>query len=62
MAKKLYTAIVFMADGSATRKYRNISSINTFYAFCKSINAAYFNMYDKDSKNFVERVYIKKGV
>jgi HD superfamily phosphohydrolase YqeK len=63
MAKKLYTAIVFMADPvENTRKYRNISNINSFYNFCVKINAAYFNTYDKSTKLFVERIYIKKGV
>ena len=62
MAKKLYTAIVFMADPNDTpRKYRNISNINSFYNFCVKIGAAYFNTYDKSTKIFVERIYIKKG-
>ena len=62
MAKKLYTAIVFMADPLDTpRKYRNISNINSFYNFCIKINAVYFNTYDKSTKLFVERIYIKKG-
>lgn len=62
MPKKLYTAIVFMADPEQTpRKYRNISNINSFYNFCVKINAAYFNTYDKFTKLFVERIYIKKG-
>lgn len=63
MAKKLYTAIVFMADQTQSpRKYRNISNINSFYNFCVKIGAAYFNTYDKSTKLFVERIYIKKGV
>lgn len=62
MAKKLYTAIVFMPDGQNTRKYRNISNLNSFYSFCKIVGAAYYNLYDKSSKLFVGRVYIKKGV
>jgi len=61
MAKKLFTAIVFMNDGTPIRKYRNISNINSFYNFCVSINAAYFNLYDKSTKLFVYRMYIKKG-
>jgi len=62
MAKKLFTAIVFMSNIEAPiRKYRNISNINSFYNFCVTINADYFNVYDKDTKLFVERIYIKKG-
>lgn len=61
MAKKLYSAIVFMQDPLApVRKYRNIANINSFYNYCTTINAAYFNLYDKTTKLFVERKYIKK--
>lgn len=62
MAKPLYTCIVFMQDGSSPRKYRNISNKNNFFNFCITIKANYFNVYDKVSKQYVERVYIKKGV
>ena len=62
MAKDLKTAIVFFKPGTKRpRKYRNISNINSFYNFCIKINAAYFNTYDKSTKLFVERIYIKKG-
>jgi hypothetical protein len=61
MSKKLFTAIVFMNDGTPIRKYRNILNINSFYNFCVSINATYFNLYDKSTKLFVYRIDIKKG-
>jgi hypothetical protein len=61
MSKKYYTAIVFMNDNTPVRKYRNISNISSFYIFCVSINAAYFNLYDKSTKLFVYRIDIKKG-
>jgi hypothetical protein len=62
MAKKLFSAIVFMNNIKAPiRKYRNISNINSFYNFCASINADYFNIYDKTTRLFVERIYIKKA-
>jgi len=62
MAKKLFTAIVFMQDANdQPRKYRNISNLNTFRLFAESINANYYNLYDKATKFFVERIYIKKG-
>jgi len=61
MSKKLFTAIVFMNSPQPPRKYHNISNINNFYVFCLSINAAYFNLYDKSTKLFVYRIYIKKG-
>lgn len=61
MAKRLYTAIVFMNSPQPIRKYRNIANLNSFRLFAQSINAAYYNLYDKSTKLFVERIYIKKG-
>lgn len=61
MPLPLYTAIVFMNNGLRPRKYRNITHINKFEQFCVTINANYFNLYEKTTKNFVERIYIKKG-
>jgi hypothetical protein len=61
MAKMLYTAIVFMADKSPVRKYRNITNIVNFTNFARSIDAEYYNLYEKVSKTYIERIYIKKG-
>lgn len=61
MAKTLYSAIVFMADNTPVRKYRNIGNINNFINFARSINADYFNLYEKATRKFYERIYIKKG-
>jgi hypothetical protein len=61
MAKMLYTAIVFMVDKSPVRKYRNITNIVNFTNFARSIDAEYFNLYEKVSKTYIERIYIKKG-
>jgi hypothetical protein len=62
MAKKLFTAIVFMQDNiEQPRKYRNIANLNSFRLFAQSIGASYYNLYDKSTKLFVERIYIKKG-
>ena len=60
MAKTLYTAIVFFENQSMPRKYRNISNLTTFTNFCKMINASYFNLYYKETKQYAERVYIKE--
>lgn len=57
----LYTAVVFMADKTPVRKYRNISNIVNFTNFARSINADYFNLYEKVSRKYQERIYIKKG-
>ena len=63
MAKNLYSAIVFWKDNiQPIRKYRNISNINNFINFARSLDAEYFNLYDKTTKLYVERIYIKKGV
>ena len=62
MSKKLYTAIVFMAGTVPPRKYRNINNIPNFVKFCQSFDSEYVNLYDKATKTFVERIYIKKGV
>lgn len=61
MAKTLYSAIVFMADNTPVRKYRNFSNINNFINFARSINADYINIYEKATRKFKERIYIKKG-
>jgi len=60
MAKKLFTAIVFFKDNQPVRKYRNISNINSFYNFCAGLGAEYFNLYEKTTRLFAERIYIKK--
>jgi hypothetical protein len=62
MPLKLFTAIVFMQDiNEQPKKYRNISNLNSFRLFAEKINANYYNLYDKTTKLFVERIYIKKG-
>jgi hypothetical protein len=62
MAKNLYSAIVFWKDNvQPIRKYRNISNINNFINFARSLNAEYFNLYEKTTRLYVERIYIKKG-
>jgi len=60
MAKTLYTAIVFFEDKAMPRKYRNISNINSFITFCKKINANYFNLYYKETKQYAERIYLNE--
>jgi len=62
MAKNIYNAIVFWKDKAVpVRKYRNISNISSFTNFVISIKGDYFNLYDKKTKLYVERIYIKKG-
>jgi hypothetical protein len=61
ISKKYYTAIVFMLDGSPARKYHNLN-VDDSYFFLVRIGAEYVNLYDKNTKSFVERIYIKKGV
>lgn len=61
MAKKYYTAIVFMLDHSQPRKYHNID-IDASFSFFLRIGAEYVNLYDKTTKLFVKRIDIKKGM
>ena len=62
MAKNLYSAIVFFKDNiQPIRKYRNISNINNFINFARSLDAEYFNLYEKTTRLYIERIYIKKG-
>ena len=39
----------------------NISNVMNFIKFADSIKADYINLYDKPTKIFVQRIYIKKG-
>lgn len=57
MGKPLFTAIVFFADGQNTRKYRNISNLDTFRRFMGQIGASYCNLYNKENKLFFKRLY-----
>jgi len=61
MAQKLYTGIIFFQDAQTPRKYRNISNINSFINFARSIDADYINLYEKTTRKYKERIYIKKG-
>ena len=62
MGNTYYNAIVFMQDTSQkVRKYRNIKNLNSFKNFCELQQASYFNLYRKDNKKFVERVYLKNN-
>ena len=58
MAKPLYTAIVFFADGQNVRKYRNISNLNSFMRFLESIGASYCNLYHKENNLYFKRLYV----
>jgi hypothetical protein len=60
MAKILYTAIVFMANKTPARKYHNIFNINNFTNFARSIDADYYNLYEKSTKKFYMRIYVNK--
>ena len=57
MTKILYSAIVFMDNNLAVRKYRNINNIDNFTKFCEKIGALYYNLYEKESKKFIKRIY-----
>jgi hypothetical protein len=54
------TAIVFFpyTEKRHPRKYHNIS--HTFDAFCESIGAHHYNLYDAKTKKFIKREYVGK--
>jgi hypothetical protein len=58
-----FNAIVFFKKelNKTPFKYRNIKDKENFKRFCenKIENCDYFNLYDKQTKQFVERIYIK---
>jgi hypothetical protein len=59
-----YTAIVFFHPEQNKRpfKYRNINREDNFKDFCKTNvkleGALYFNLYSKETKEFIKRVWI----
>lgn len=62
MNNKYYTAIVFFSPFTKKLpfKYRNIRDENNFVNFCKRKlpGSIYFNLYDKNTKYFVKRIWI----
>jgi len=56
----LFTCIIFFEDKTKTpAKYRNIKNLDKFKIFAFIANGIYFNVYDKQTRNFVERIYLK---
>jgi len=57
-----YTAIVFFSPflKQLPRKYRNIRDTQNFERFCrqKLNGAVYYNLYNKNTKEFVRREYL----
>lgn len=62
MSKKQYTAIIIFNNGEYARKWRKISNLASLEASCVKLGADYINLYDKETKQYVRRIYIKKGV
>jgi hypothetical protein len=55
----LFTCIIFFEDKTKTpAKYRNIKNIDKFKTFAAGANGIYFNVYDKLTRNFKERIYL----
>lgn len=59
MAKNLFTAIVFFGPGNAPHKYRNVSNRPAFAKFALSNKAYYINWYDKRTREFVGREWLR---
>jgi len=60
MTKTTYTAIIFKADKTAA-KYRNITNVQKFKMFVldRFPSALYINLYNKQTKQFAERIYLQ---
>jgi len=61
MAKITFTAIVFFDTGEAPHKYRNITNPRSLEAYCirKLSGSWYINYYNKETKDFSHRAYLK---
>jgi len=59
---RLFTCIVFFPEelSRRPRKYRNINNLLRFERFVEKDQALYFNVYSKNTNEFIRRVYIKK--
>lgn len=56
----LYTCIIFFEDkAKQPAKYRNIKNLEKFKTFANSVYAHYFNVYEKQTKNYIKRVYLR---
>ena len=62
MSKQLFTAIVFFSPFTKKLpfKYRNVNSEDKFSDFCrrKLPGSIYYNLYDKQTKNFIKRIWL----
>jgi len=60
MIKQTFTAIIFKADKTAA-KYRNITNVQMFkmFALDRFPGALYINLYNKQTKQFAERIYLQ---
>lgn len=60
MPLKLFTAIAFfIQDGEKiAHKYRNISNRMRFEKFIQERGAKYVNWYDKETRQYIGRVYL----
>jgi len=56
---KVYNAIVFFKPETKikTRKYRNISQVDSFFKYCIKEGAWYANIYSADTKAYLKRYY-----
>lgn len=60
MTKTTFTAIIFKADKTPA-KYRNITNVQKFKMFVLECfpGALYINLYNKQTKQFAERIYLQ---
>lgn len=60
MNKQVFTAIIFFTDQKPA-KYRNLWNLSSFKKFVTNRypSALYYNLYDKKTKLYKERVYLR---
>lgn len=64
LMKNIYSAIVFFEPelNIPPRKYRNITNLDSFADFCRNSGAKYINVYEKRTKLFYCRIWLKNDI
>jgi hypothetical protein len=59
-----YSAIVFFKPelNISPRKYRRVTNLDNFADFCRNSGANYINVYERRTKRFYCRIWLKKDL
>lgn len=62
--KNIYSAIVFFEPelNISPRKYRKVTNLDSFADFCRISGAKYINVYEKPTKRFYCRIWLKNDI